>query len=202
MLFDWAFPAAIRAQLRVAWDRAAARGRWLRLRLSIDAPELAAWPWELLHDTERDYTFATSASTPLVRFYDQTDRFGALADAGTELPIELLLVLPTARGSRSRPRATQRRASGRGDRRRAARANARRRGDPVRPGRRAAARRTTSACTSAATAALSTAEGYLGLNEPDGGGRLAGRRRACPAGGQLPVDPARRAQRLRQRADG
>ena len=94
ILFDWAFPTAIRAHLRVAWDRAERAGDGLRLRLSIDAPELAAWPWELLRDTERDYVFATSVSTPLLRFHDQADRFGALSDAGSELPIELLLVLP------------------------------------------------------------------------------------------------------------
>lgn len=94
LLFDYAFPAAIRAHLRVAWDRAERGGEGLRLRLSIDAPELAAWPWELLRDTERDVVFAASVSTPLLRYYDQTDRFGALAEPGAELPIELLLVLP------------------------------------------------------------------------------------------------------------
>ena len=94
-LFDWGFPVPLRTQLRVAWDRAERAGEGLRLRLAIDAPELAAWPWELLYDTERHYTFATSASTPLLRFYDQTDRFGAVTETGTELPIELLLVLPT-----------------------------------------------------------------------------------------------------------
>ena len=99
-LFDWAFPPPIRTQLRLAWDRAERGGDGLRMRLSIDAPELAAWPWELLHDTERSYTFAASASTPLLRFYDQSDRFGAIAEPGTELPIELLLVLPTTAGSR------------------------------------------------------------------------------------------------------
>jgi hypothetical protein len=94
LLFDWAFPSSIRAHLRVARDRAERAGEGLRLRLSIDAPELAAWPWELLRDTERDTVFATSVSTPILRFYDQTDRFGALAELGAELPIELLLVLP------------------------------------------------------------------------------------------------------------
>ena len=94
LLFEWAFPAAIRAHLRVAWDRAERAGMGLRIRLIIDAPEIAAWPWELLHDPERNYTFATSPSTPLVRYFDQADRFGSLADQGAELPIELLLVLP------------------------------------------------------------------------------------------------------------
>lgn len=94
-LFEWAFPLSIRGQLRAARDRAERAGEGLRLRLSVEAPELAAWPWELLHDTDRNYTFATSAVTPLVRFYDRTDRFGVVTETGTELPIELLLVLPT-----------------------------------------------------------------------------------------------------------
>ncbi len=96
LLFEWAFPPSIRTQLRLALDRTQQAGEGLRLRLAVEPPELAAWPWELLHDSEAGRTFATSAATPLVRCYDQTDRFGAPADPGTELPIELLLVLPTA----------------------------------------------------------------------------------------------------------
>lgn len=95
LLFDWAFPASVRVHLRVAWDRAERAVIGLRIRLTIDAPEIAAWPWELLHDPERNYTFATSPSTLLVRYFDQADRFGSLAEQGAELPIELLLVLPT-----------------------------------------------------------------------------------------------------------
>ena len=95
LLFEWVFPAPVRAQLRVAWDRAERAAMGLRIRLTVDAPEIAAWPWELLHDPERNYTFSTSPSTPLVRYYDQADRFGSLAEQGAELPIELLLVLPT-----------------------------------------------------------------------------------------------------------
>jgi hypothetical protein len=94
LLFDYALPATIRTHLRVAWDRAERAGEGLRLRLSIDAPELAAWPWELLRDAERDVVFAASASTPVLRYYDRADRFGALAELGAEPPIEVLLVLP------------------------------------------------------------------------------------------------------------
>ena len=94
LLFEWVFPASIRTHLRVAWDRAERAAMGLRMRLTIDAPEIASWPWELLHDPERNYTFATSPSTPLVRYFDQADRFGSLAEQGAELPLELLLVLP------------------------------------------------------------------------------------------------------------
>jgi hypothetical protein len=98
LLFDWAFVPALRSHLRVAWDRAERAGDGLRVRLSIDAPELAAWPWELLRDTERDLVFAASATTPVLRYYDQVDRFGALTELGAELPVELLLVLPRSPG--------------------------------------------------------------------------------------------------------
>ncbi len=94
LLFDWAFPAPIRTHLRLAWDRAQRDGAGLRLRLSIDAPEIASLPWEFLHDPERGHTFAASAATPLVRYFEQTDRFGGASELATDLPINLLLVLP------------------------------------------------------------------------------------------------------------
>lgn len=95
-LFDWLLPPPLEAHLRIAWDRALQAGQGLRLRLSIDAPELAVWPWELLHDPARDHTFAISPTTLLVRFFDQAAAFGAPAAPRAELPLDLLLVLPAA----------------------------------------------------------------------------------------------------------
>lgn len=94
-LFRWLFGSA-ETHLRVAWDRAGHEGRGLRLRLSIDAAEINAWPWELLHDPQRDRTFATSIDTPLVRYLDRADQFGALANLRAELPLRMLVVLPRA----------------------------------------------------------------------------------------------------------
>lgn len=95
-LFRWLFPPALESHLRIAWDRARRNGMGLRLRLSIDAPELAVWPWELLHDPVREHTFAVSPSTLLVRYFDQAAAFGAPANQRAELPLNLLLVLPAA----------------------------------------------------------------------------------------------------------
>ncbi len=95
-LFRWLTTGGVEGHLRLAWDRARRSHQGLRIRLSIDAPEVADWPWELLHDPERDHTFALSPDTLLVRFLDQANRFGSLAQQETELPLNLLQVLPTS----------------------------------------------------------------------------------------------------------
>jgi hypothetical protein len=95
-LFSWLLSGSLEDHLRLAWDRAARAGRGLRIRLSIDPPEIAAWPWELLYDPQRDHTFATAIATPLVRYLDQTSLFGAPTEQEAELPLDLLLVLPSA----------------------------------------------------------------------------------------------------------
>ena len=95
-LFRWLTAGPIENHLRLAWDRADRSQQGLRLRLSVDVPELAAWPWELLHDPERDHAFAVSPDTPLVRYLDQANYFGGLVQQETELPLSLLHVLPAA----------------------------------------------------------------------------------------------------------
>ena len=94
-LFHWLIRGSLEPHLRVAWDRASRAGRGLRLRLSIDAPEINAWPWELLYDPARDHAFASAISTPLVRYLDQAAPFGGLVEQAAELPLDLLLVIPT-----------------------------------------------------------------------------------------------------------
>ncbi len=95
-LFRWAIQGALETHLRLAWDRAqrAQPQQGLRLRLSIDAPELSVWPWELLHDPERNHAFATAQTTLLVRYFDQANHFGAPAEQTASLPLDVLLVLP------------------------------------------------------------------------------------------------------------
>jgi len=95
-LFRWLMTGPIESHLRVAWDRAQRVRQGLRLRLSIDPPVLSAWPWELLHDPARDHTFATSCSTPVVRYFDQANHLGGFVEQMTALPLKLLLVLPVA----------------------------------------------------------------------------------------------------------
>jgi hypothetical protein len=95
-LFHWLMVAPLETHFRVAWDRAEQAGRGLRLRLTIDAPEINAWPWELLHDPSRDHAFGASVATPLMRYLDRVDQFGLPMELATELPLGLLLVIPQA----------------------------------------------------------------------------------------------------------
>lgn len=94
-LFRW-LTDPVETHLRVAWDRVEQQKSGLRVLLSIDPPEINAWPWELLHDPERGRTLGTSIATPLVRYLDRSDQFGSLADLKAELPLDMLLVLPKA----------------------------------------------------------------------------------------------------------
>lgn len=94
VLFTWLFPAPIIALLREAWAAAEKRGDRLRLALSIAAPELTPWPWELLHDPARSHTFATSPTTLLVRLL--TGTVATPPPLPAEPPLDLLLVLPRA----------------------------------------------------------------------------------------------------------
>jgi hypothetical protein len=51
LLFDRLFDGSVRDVWRESVGRASAvADRGIRLRLWIDSPELAALPWELLHD--------------------------------------------------------------------------------------------------------------------------------------------------------
>ena len=93
-LFNWLIIDPVKTHLRLAWDRAQQDGEGLRLRLCIDSAEISAWPWEALYDPERGHTFAASAATPLVRFFDQANRLGSIVRQQADLPLNLLLVLP------------------------------------------------------------------------------------------------------------
>jgi hypothetical protein len=66
-LFNALFPGPIAAVYRASLGRARAEGRGLRVRLRVEAPELAALPWEYLCDGEEDRFLALSPETPLVR---------------------------------------------------------------------------------------------------------------------------------------
>jgi len=67
-LFDFLFPAEVRANLIASRQQAAAQGTPLRVRLRVGPAELAALPWEFLYDPGRDDYM--SLSTPLVRYLD------------------------------------------------------------------------------------------------------------------------------------
>ncbi len=95
-LFRWLFSAPLETQLRLALDRAARTSSSVRIRLSIDPPEIAALPWEMMYDPARSVCLSTAAGGLLVRFLDQAATFGPLAEGAAAWPLEMLLVLPRA----------------------------------------------------------------------------------------------------------
>ena len=70
ILFDTLFTDDIRSLYDVSQRQAMQNDRGLRIKLYIDAPELAILPWEFLYDPrEGEYT-ALSRATPIVRYLD------------------------------------------------------------------------------------------------------------------------------------
>ncbi|MFK7845137.1 MAG: CHAT domain-containing protein [Rhodothermales bacterium] len=69
-LFEALLPLETRAVYRTSLSEARKQGKGLRLRLRVDAPELAVLPWEYLYDeTEGDF-FCLSTETPLTRYLE------------------------------------------------------------------------------------------------------------------------------------
>jgi hypothetical protein len=68
------FELLIRDELRGIYDMSrqatAADGQGLRIKLRINAPELAAIPWEFLYDTRQAEFVALSRHTPIVRYLE------------------------------------------------------------------------------------------------------------------------------------
>jgi hypothetical protein len=90
-LFDALFRDEVRSCLRRSLDEARRQGGRLRLRLRLaDVPELAALPWEYLHDPINDRFFALSVQTPIVRYLDLPQRATRLS---IELPLNVLVMV-------------------------------------------------------------------------------------------------------------
>lgn len=84
-LFDFLFPGAVREHLRAERSMAARDDEPVQVRLRIGPPELAALPWELLYDQDRDHYLGLSA--PLVRYLEVFEPVAALAVTG---PVRVL----------------------------------------------------------------------------------------------------------------
>lgn len=67
----------------------------VRIRLRIDPPEVAALPWEMLYDADRDCFLSTSSETLLTRYIEVSK---PIRDLETALPIRILLVIPGGSG--------------------------------------------------------------------------------------------------------
>ena len=70
-LFEFIFPAELRAHLTASRQQAAQQGETLQVRLHVGPSELAALPWEFLYDPSRDEYLCLSA--PLVRYLDMVE---------------------------------------------------------------------------------------------------------------------------------
>ncbi len=68
-LFEALFSGEVRSRYDVSRQEARRMGKGLRLKLRIEAPDLAAVPWEYLRDPREDY-LSLSVTTPIVRYLD------------------------------------------------------------------------------------------------------------------------------------
>lgn len=69
-LFDALMSGEIRSRYDVSQREAAQRGLGMRIKLRIQAPELASLPWEFLYDGRRAEYICLSTQTPLVRYIE------------------------------------------------------------------------------------------------------------------------------------
>jgi hypothetical protein len=69
-LFEALFIGNIRTCYQVSLRDAARAGKGLRIRLRIQAPDLAALPWEFLYDPDQGDYVCLSNRTPLVRYLE------------------------------------------------------------------------------------------------------------------------------------
>lgn len=69
-LYETLFSGEIRARYDVSCERAAQNDQGVRLRLCIQAPELAALPWEFLFNARDGEFVCLSSRTPVVRYIE------------------------------------------------------------------------------------------------------------------------------------
>jgi hypothetical protein len=77
-LFDALFAGEIRGRYDVSLGEATHRGKGLRVRLRIQATELAILPWEYLYDSRRGDFVCFSEETPIVRYLALTQSIPSL----------------------------------------------------------------------------------------------------------------------------
>ena len=84
-LFEAVFNGPVGNCYAVSRERAASLSHGLRVKLLIQAPELAVLPWEYLYDVHRAEYICLSAHTPLVRYLELSQ------------PVQALRVVPPLR---------------------------------------------------------------------------------------------------------
>ncbi len=78
-LFDALIAGNVRSLYDAGRREAACQGVGLRLRMCIQAPELAVVPWEYLYDVRQESYLCLSKQTPLVRYLNLPQSTQALA---------------------------------------------------------------------------------------------------------------------------
>ena len=89
------FSELFRDQVRDLWAQARADldgGGWLRLRLILHPPAVAALPWETLHDPRRNQSFAADPKLSLVRTQNLVSYVARPRTLEAALPLKVLLV--------------------------------------------------------------------------------------------------------------
>jgi hypothetical protein len=90
-LFAAVFANQVRSSFSASLHEASREGAGLRLRLRLtQAPELAALPWEFLHDPATNRFLSLSNQTPMVRYLDLPERIKPLA---VQPPLRMLVMV-------------------------------------------------------------------------------------------------------------
>ncbi len=90
LLFDALMSGEVRSCFDVSLNIARRGEEGLRIRLRIEPPELAALPWELMHDKRSDSFISLSIYTPIVRYIELQQ---AAAPLVTRKPLRILVVI-------------------------------------------------------------------------------------------------------------
>lgn len=94
-LCDALLVGEVRSCFEISRSRASGQGKGLRLKLRIQAPELAGLPWEFLYDRRENTFLALSAQTPIVRYLTLPRAVEPLA---VGMPLRLLGMVASPQG--------------------------------------------------------------------------------------------------------
>jgi len=97
-LFESLFQDRIHTLFVRSLDLVLSHDNGVRVRLSIDPPEIAVLPWEFLYWPERNDFLAASIRTPLVRYVDPATGFGHIRSLNVRLPLRMLVMVPYGSG--------------------------------------------------------------------------------------------------------
>jgi len=95
-LFTAVFGNKVLACFRSSLDQASVKNAGLRIRLHVNAPELANLPWEYLFNSGLNRFLALQVETPIVRYIELEERIQALT---IKPPLKILVMISTVTDS-------------------------------------------------------------------------------------------------------